>query len=328
MEKNYCLNILKGIACIFVVFMHSRFPGITGDALATAGGWAVPIFFMISGYYAWNKNKDVGIIKTKKKIKKNIEITIGTMIAYIIWDWCTALFLNHNVNELIKKYNVKNFLKIFITNDVDFQTGGQLWFMVALIYAYLMTYFMFKIEKDEWIFPVVVLTLFIRVVLTSFSNYHLYLNFWFDGFPFFFLGYLIRQKNEKIHCNNSRVLLLGVFGAIIFSELQNIWKLPINIFEIGTIIAGVLLFIFALENGKIVRQSLFEKIGVKYSLWIYLTHVMAINIMEVVGKRLSIHENNYYLWIRPIIVLSISVVFSMIIYNVSIILKRERRTTK
>lgn len=50
-EYNYCLDVLKGIACIFVVFMHCEFPGLLGTAVQCVSRFCVPFFFMVSGYY-------------------------------------------------------------------------------------------------------------------------------------------------------------------------------------------------------------------------------------------------------------------------------------
>lgn len=48
---NYCMDFLKGLACIFVVFIHVKFPGDFGQAVQAIARFAVPFFFMVSGYY-------------------------------------------------------------------------------------------------------------------------------------------------------------------------------------------------------------------------------------------------------------------------------------
>lgn len=56
MEKkqyNYCLDFIKGIACIFVVFMHCEFPGVIGTAVQAISRFCVPFFFMVSGYFCF-----------------------------------------------------------------------------------------------------------------------------------------------------------------------------------------------------------------------------------------------------------------------------------
>ena len=53
-KYNYCLDFIKGIACIFVVFFHCSFPGIMGMSIAAVGRFAVPFFFMVSGYFCFS----------------------------------------------------------------------------------------------------------------------------------------------------------------------------------------------------------------------------------------------------------------------------------
>lgn len=52
-EYNYCLDYIKGIACIFVVLMHCEFPGILGIAVQAVSRFCVPLFFMVSGYFCY-----------------------------------------------------------------------------------------------------------------------------------------------------------------------------------------------------------------------------------------------------------------------------------
>ena len=50
---NYCLDFIKGLACIFVVLMHCEFPGVTGVAVQAISRFCVPFFFMVSGYFCF-----------------------------------------------------------------------------------------------------------------------------------------------------------------------------------------------------------------------------------------------------------------------------------
>ena len=50
-QYNYCLDFVKGLACIFVVLMHCEFPGVTGVAVQAISRFCVPFFFMVSGYF-------------------------------------------------------------------------------------------------------------------------------------------------------------------------------------------------------------------------------------------------------------------------------------
>lgn len=64
MEKNRFLDCIKGIGCILVVFMHIPFPGFFGEIVHETGQFAVPIFIMTSGFYAF------GV--TERKIRERL----------------------------------------------------------------------------------------------------------------------------------------------------------------------------------------------------------------------------------------------------------------
>ena len=51
-NRNPMLDFIKGIACICVVFIHVTFPDRFGLILKNICGYAVPLFFVIAGYYA------------------------------------------------------------------------------------------------------------------------------------------------------------------------------------------------------------------------------------------------------------------------------------
>ena len=67
-EYNYCLDFIKGIACICVVFMHCEFPGVLGTAIQCVSRFCVPFFFMVSGYYCYDAKKNTTEEKTKRAI--------------------------------------------------------------------------------------------------------------------------------------------------------------------------------------------------------------------------------------------------------------------
>ena len=56
-NRNWRFDFLKGISCVFVVFLHCRFPGVIGNLIIYAFRFPVPIFFMITGYYSYEKDR-------------------------------------------------------------------------------------------------------------------------------------------------------------------------------------------------------------------------------------------------------------------------------
>ena len=54
-SRNNMLNFLKGIACIGVIFIHVPFPTVIGKLISLVCAYAVPVFYLIAGYYSFDK---------------------------------------------------------------------------------------------------------------------------------------------------------------------------------------------------------------------------------------------------------------------------------
>ena len=67
--RNARLNLLKGFACIGVVFIHVTFPGVFGQIIKDAAGFAVPVFFLTSGFYSYFDDNEKAIRKYKIRIE-------------------------------------------------------------------------------------------------------------------------------------------------------------------------------------------------------------------------------------------------------------------
>ena len=63
-QKNATLELIKLLASYMVVFIHISFYGEIGVAVNALARFAVPFFFVISGFYSYKC--------TEEKIKKRI----------------------------------------------------------------------------------------------------------------------------------------------------------------------------------------------------------------------------------------------------------------
>lgn len=68
--RNNNLDILKAISAFLVVCIHIKFPGKFGEYINIIAALAVPIFFMITGYYYENMKKKGKSRKANTKINK------------------------------------------------------------------------------------------------------------------------------------------------------------------------------------------------------------------------------------------------------------------
>lgn len=81
--RNKCLNFFKGLACIMVIFIHFPFSGFFGSLIHNFAGFAVPLFFLISGYYSYNENREIVMKKLNRKTLHILHLCIVSTLLYL-----------------------------------------------------------------------------------------------------------------------------------------------------------------------------------------------------------------------------------------------------
>ena len=85
--QSHSLNALKVIMILFVIFIHMN---PTAERYGEAAMWwhsinivAVPVFFIISGYFFFYQTKAFGKEAYSKKLRKRIKTLL---IPYLLWN--------------------------------------------------------------------------------------------------------------------------------------------------------------------------------------------------------------------------------------------------
>ncbi len=316
-RENHCLNAVKGVASILVVFGHAIFPGTFGQMVFTLASAGVPIFFLISGYYSYYEDSQMVAKKTPTKLFNIAKLTFGTCILYFVWKFVYTLLKGDTLISAIQEFSVKKIATLLVLNDTDVIAGSHLWFLFCLIYAYILLWFLAKHNIIKWIYPVVILAFIARLFACRQENWHYMQNFWVDGLPYFFTGFYLNQQKEKISKVSSKIAILVAVLGMLWRELIYVIELPasipFNVFEIGSIIAAIMVFVVAHNNGHKGRNSVLEKIGKKYSLYLYIDHVIIFYFISIYDKQLFGGELPlWYEWVKPFVVLAISLMVAVV----------------
>ena len=118
-ERVRSLDLLKGIGCIGVVFIHYSFPGLFGEILHQLAEFAVPVFFMISGYFA----SGCSIQRLKNRLIYVFKIFILSLFLYFLIELLAQIKNGNGVNWIIsqlsrtirffRSVNLKNYQSTF-----------------------------------------------------------------------------------------------------------------------------------------------------------------------------------------------------------------------
>ena len=117
------------------------------------------------------------------------------------------------------------------------------------------------------------------------------------------LGHWIAANENKIKEKlTNPILITIVCMSVVFIGMRRF--LPIDIVYLGVITYSFSMFVFALKNSEFVPSKLLERIGEKYSLYVYVTHPL-VNL--IIGYRIS-NE-----WLRPLGILGVSLLIAIVI---------------
>lgn len=302
--RNYSLDFFKGIACILVVFMHCEFPGKTGILIQCVSRFCVPFFFMVSGYFCYAADKQVDY---KKKIIHISKIIISAIAFYSFIN----IFFYHRY-PVITAHALRDYL-IF---NVPLYIAGQMWFLYALLYDYVLMYLIvkFKLQKTLKIIVPVGICLYILLAqgahLTGFhvSN-KIYRNFLIEGFPLFSLGYLLHMDEGRFTVSSGSlpVIISATTLCCVLERVLMERDFGVNICTFPQVTA---VFLYSLINADKYKDSLFTKLGEKYSMYIYMFHPAVWHMLEWVYSVGHFEEFLIMLYIRPLLCAGISVMLS------------------
>jgi len=326
---------MRVIAIISVILIHTEPFGradseIGKTAFVVIGHlakFAVPFFFIISGYF-WG-------VKVRQGLLFKSTIKMLRRLLMLFFAWSLIYLLPYNLYSYYK-YGILGTLKIMyrnlayiISNPVTFTLAGSaphLWFLMALVFAIVITsFFVYQGRIKSLIIIALFLYLF-GLLSNAYSStpIGIHVNFNTRNGPFFstlffITGYLLSKYNA-----NSRWLSIGLslwsFGCLAhFSEIYFLWKFfnttPASIvaYVVGTYFMGLGASLVALSNHRLIKSIPLNEIG-KSTLGLYACHLIFVVLLQPLGKIVS---NAAWELVYPVMV------FILSLFAVSILTKNK-----
>lgn len=309
-KKNNTLDFIKAIACVMVLFIHIKFPNEFGYYVSAIARFAVPFFFMVSGYFSYKKENDSAYIF--RQLRKIIILSILSLLLYFIFSYIISIY-NNDLFFIRNTFNFENLKYFILFNSLPF--GTHLWYLFSLIYVYIVYYIfkiLFKNDKILYIFIPILLIMCIIIEYLVFSGFIFYQNivirnFLFIGLPFFMLGNLIckhKYSNFMMLLDNKILFLTSVFGCL-YSLFEAYCSTYMDLY-FGSILVSVSIFIFCVKNENyICDDNIICKFGRYYSLGIYIIHCIFISIYNIFIYDIG---DVFVQWCAPFVVLILSLI--------------------
>ena len=247
---------------------------------------AVPIFFMISGYFLYSEDEGKSTQRAWQSIKKILPIFLLVTLFY----W--VLILPNHGNTITTWEQVLHFL---IYGQL---TTVHLWFLMAMLQALVVFTLLFRLQLGRflWLFIPLVVTPLIGAkysfLVTGGEVQELYyvFNSVCYAFPFMALGYTMKKYEAKLNANLWSWLLAG---SLAFAIAERPLLISIGFGNgdgpfIGSFLFAISLVAWGITHKSTGKGSFLETIGAKYSGCIYYFHIAVATLVGAMVNRFGI----------------------------------------
>lgn len=227
--RNPTFDILKCVLSFWVICIHKSFPGVIGEIINTVARTAVPLFFMITGFFYIDvKARD----NEKKQIRKIFLLMIISNVTYFILELLIAVTKGHGATlEFIHGLNFERFINFLLFNDT--RICPPLWYLSALLYVLIII----RVVHHRNIKVEIILVGVMLSVGECFGEFAMFIfgrsfpeylsrNFLFIGLPYFLIGCIIRNKEQIIIERVNKVN--GIICIIISLLFMTVEKIILN----------------------------------------------------------------------------------------------------
>ena len=287
-QRNNCVDILRIVSAFCIITLHN-FSGSGhpfGEELTAMARFAVPLFFMISGYFAASFDRP----RRVRQIKKLLFLTLASNLGYFLYRlWEAAI--GHNLPGFFaEKFAPKAFLDFFLLGESS--VASHLWFLSALLYVVVLDHLLLSRLQSLKLGRAIVAAIAVVLLAAGLLYYHInttilqqelpwqnYRNFLLMGMPFYLFGKLLRDgklTRIKLRVPVFLVLLVVLFGVCL-CEYRLLGTKEIYL---SSIVTAFVLLIFAVQHpieqpGKVV--SALAAAGRKYALSVYVVHIFMLD---------------------------------------------------
>ena len=238
------------------------------------GNCAVDIFLFISGFcLCLSLQREYNLKKYYTKRFKRVVISyLIAAVPFFIW-------------KSIEAFSSKRILHFFFDlSGLSFWLNGcqNVWFVHAIVAFYLITPFLYKIVRKDIRFAFLALGLIysLNILAHYFIPFYRHSSVALMRLPIYFIGLILAYYIPHLDFKNKRAflvlfLLLGVIFLLYFpSRGFYCW------FLYGVMVIPIIWFLSsAFERSSRCIHSLFSVFG-KYSLEVYLCHIMILHIIR------------------------------------------------
>lgn len=295
-NRNDHLDLFKTISIFSVIIIHSKLfanqltnePTMATAFVNQACRFAVPYFFIVSGYFLTNKlkQKNYQFSDLLNRLKP-----LG--LIFLIWS-AIYIILPLNVQSLIEHGYIKTtYWKCYVIIESPIKilfsgTQSQLWFIPALICSQIFVFGIYRYKKNI-ILPIAFILFVLGVLGGAYQTTSIGIHLPFDtrngicfASIFIVLGILLKQAQVNVSMTKALLITLaGFVGQLIESSyLYRYYDVPPTSidFVFSTLPFGLGVMLLALSPTAFSQRYL-SRLG-QHTLGIYLIHMVFVILLR------------------------------------------------
>ncbi|MDD2970814.1 MAG: acyltransferase family protein [Lachnospiraceae bacterium] len=194
-DRQTEIDILKAICTFLIICIHVPSVNIVGEYFISISRIAVPIFFIITGFFYSDTLKKNG---EYRQIKKIIFLILISNALYLVYDVVYSIMLG-NLGIFLDMFQVKNLIMFVFFNESPFKE--HLWYLNAILYVLLIVLIVDKLSCRKILYIMTPMLLLGDLLLGKYSilffkrefSHFIVRNFLFVGIPYFSIGCFIKK---------------------------------------------------------------------------------------------------------------------------------------
>lgn len=199
-EFNFT-GYLRLILMVFVCFWSFGSPDPSG-VVNSLSGFAIPAFFILSGYYVLDNKRNVRMEKTLRKIKRTAICFGFVFLFYAAIN--VVLIIMHFESFTFSKRMLFEFL---VLNVWPFNVGNNIWFIQAMLYAYIIIFIADKLKLMKFykiFIPILVIIMLLTGELSAMLRFNIFGYQYIPGnwltraLPYILIGRLLREMKKSV----------------------------------------------------------------------------------------------------------------------------------
>lgn len=261
----YCL---KALCAFLVVSIHV--PSFYKPALVPLLRTAVPVFFIITGYFLYSSDRFAALGRCKKALRKLFVLFLWSNALYFIF--CLSLYFQSGQFPIDNWYAALHFL---IVGDMF---CDALWYLTACLQTLAVFCVALKFRMERLLYPIIPAGLLFALCFSRYCIFgqplplSLVRNAFTTGIPCFLLGWLTHRYADRLPMRRAEPALL-LSAVLYYAEYRSI-PLPMSDLYAMTVPTAWLLFLCALKHRDAGAGSLTERIGRDHATNIYVLHML------------------------------------------------------